>query len=52
MQTEGTPNGTNEDTTENHVEPVVTHKSVVARADRPGHIRFESEGATTYIYPY
>lgn len=44
-------NGTNELATENHVapaqEPIVTSNSVVARVDRPGHIRFESEGATT-----
>ncbi|XP_078158119.1 sphere organelles protein-like protein isoform X2 [Carex rostrata] len=41
-------NGTNELATENHVapaqEPIVTSNSVVARVDRPGHIRFESEG--------
>ncbi|KAJ4818969.1 Coilin [Rhynchospora pubera] len=41
-------NGTAELATTNHVapvqEPTVNHDLVVARVDRPGHIRFESEG--------
>lgn len=51
MQSEVLLNGTDELATENHVVPAqertVTHNSVVAKVDRPGHIRFESEGATT-----
>jgi hypothetical protein len=56
MQSEVLLNGTDEQTTENHAvpakEPTVTNNLVVARVDRPGHIRFESEGATTLIYEF
>jgi hypothetical protein len=53
MQSEVLLNGTDKQATENHVvpaqEPTVTNNLVVARVDRPGHIWFESEGATTSI---
>ncbi|KAJ3701675.1 hypothetical protein LUZ61_005380 [Rhynchospora tenuis] len=48
MQSAVLSNGTAELATTNHVapvqEPTVNHDLVVARVDRPGHIRFESEG--------